>query len=139
MNKKPKDAMKIGLSAEAIVLEKLISFGIKARPAKGHSPFDLELLDGRKIEVKTRVSTCETTSDGRPLYRFIIRRPKQELDRADFFILMINDDFFVIPTVYLSTSSSLAIPWPSGHMKRSKWASFHNRFDLLKKQKTGDK
>lgn len=132
MNAKPKEAMKIGLGAEATVLEKLASLKIKAKPAHGHMPHDIDLLDGRRIEVKTRATTSEVMADGRPMYRFILCRPGiKPIDRAEFFILLIGNDFFVIPTENLSTKSSLIIPWPAG-MKRAKWAAYHNRFDLLK-------
>lgn len=128
--------MKIGLGAEARVLEKLNSLGIKAKPAHGHMPHDIELSDGRRVEVKTRATTSETMSDGRPMYRFILCRPGvKPIERADFFILLIGDDFFVIPTENLSTSSSIIIPWPTGKMHRAKWTMYYNRFDLMKKEK----
>ena len=133
MNTKQKYAVKIGLGAEAAVLEKLASLNIKARPARGHLPHDIELMDGRRIEVKTRTTTTELTPDGRLSFRFILCRPGvKPIDRADFFILLINDDFFVIPTENISTCSSLIIPWPTGKAHRSKWSMYHNRFDLLK-------
>lgn len=132
MNGKPKEAMKIGLGAEATVLEKLASLKIKAKPARGHAPHDIDLMDGRRIEVKTRATTSEKMADGRPMYRFMLCRPGvSPSERAEFFILLIGADFFVIPTDHLSTMSSLVIPWPAG-LKRAKWAKYHNRFDLLK-------
>ena len=135
MKSKPQDAVKLGIGAEATVLDKLNSLGLKAKPARGHMPYDILLSDGRRVEVKTRFFTSKKTSDGRPVYDFILCGTGVDPhDRADFFICVIIDEFFVIPTENLDHRGHISIQWPTGHMKRSKWAMYHNQFDLLKEK-----
>lgn len=126
-------ALQLGVEAEIIVSEKLNSLGIKHQLMPHHHVFDIQLENGKTVDVKSRINqSIAPSAAGRlktPQWRFVARKEKKG-NYTDFFILYIwaTKDFFVVPNEDVH-NDQIVFCWPP--KKPSKWHKYHNRFDLL--------
>lgn len=125
---------KPGSEIENLVSKKLTSLGIENKQMPHLHPFDIMLDNGLKVDVKASFIEQKTSKTQRhTMYGFSVQKNKRG-DYCDFFICYIakTGDYFIIPNNEVNTVSRIYIAWPTPERSWSKWASFHNRFDLLK-------
>lgn len=122
-----------GEESEARVSQKLAEHGIKNRLMPlGHS-YDIELENGKRIDVKSaHIKNVTSKAQKHEMYRF--RTRTDEKNDCDFFICHIvpHDAFFVIPKHEVSGSGFLYIAYPESGRSWSKWLDYKDRFDLLR-------
>ena len=122
----------ISYQSEILVSSKLAQLGYPNKIKQSGHPYDIELENGIKIDVKhTDIphKCCKRQiSDG---WRFV--HLKHGTD-CDFFICVIpSGEMFVIPSSETRKNTYIVIMWPQMGQKKSKWAKFYNRFDLLER------
>jgi len=123
---------KLGYDAEEFVSKVLTENGIQNKLTNSR-PVDIILDNGLNIEVKSR-SKSQFTKTSKNFYYFPLARDIVK-GSADFYILVINEDCFVIPSHDVPAHGGIGFVWPKTTSKRGKfsnWTEYHNRFDLLK-------
>ena len=129
-----------GVNAENIVSDILSEKGIINKPMPFHSPFDILLDNGLRVEVKSASKKISPKSQNGYSYYNINIRKLGRGDYADFFAILIEQKtLFIIPSSEFNKSCShVRIFWPR-NTKTSKWEKYINRFDLLKQPKGATK
>jgi hypothetical protein len=121
-----------GYEAEEYVSRRLLELGIQ-NTLTNSRPIDIVLDNGIKIEVKSRTKPHPNKySDN--LYFFPLAKDVKK-NIADFYILVIYEDCFVIPSSDIPVHGGIGFVWPKTTSKVGKfsnWTEYHNRFDLLK-------
>jgi len=123
---------KLGYDAEEFVSKVLTENGIPNRLTNSR-PVDIILDNGLKLEVKSR-SKSQRTKTSKNFYYFPLIRDVVK-GNADFYILVIKKDCFVIPSNVVPIHGGIGFVWPKTTSKIgrfSNWTEYHNRFDLLK-------
>lgn len=127
--------VKAGMDIEDYVSESLTKMGITNELKSHHHPFDIELLDGTRIDVK---SSAPLKNFPKNTYNF--HPPgKEKGEYADFYVCVTSDtkDIFVIPFHEIKKGTPIRFCFPP-KKKGSKWHKFHNRFDLLSPSLTNE-
>lgn len=98
-------------------------------------PYDIELQDGRKIDVKASFHTIHPKSQYSPFYSFKLGK-KRRGEYADFFILVVvpTNDIYIIPNSVLKPGLEyIRIPELKTRQKSHsrKYDKFKNNFDVL--------
>lgn len=123
-----------GTEIENLVAKKLTSLGIKNTLMPHNHPFDIQLPNGRRIDVKSTFREARTSPSQRhTMYHFSIGKDTRG-NYCDFFICYIEptNDFFVIPNHKLGMVNSLYISWPTPERNWAGWDEYHNRWELLR-------
>ena len=123
---------KLGYDAEEFVSKVLTDNGIPNKLTNSR-PIDIILDNGLKLEVKSR-SKSQPTKTSKNFYYFPLIRDVVK-GTADFYILVINEDCFVIPSSDVPGHGGIGFVWPKTTSKQgrfSNWTEYHNRVDLLK-------
>jgi hypothetical protein len=126
-----KDAVRKGREAEDRVYQKLELLGMNPKMMPWKHPFDILLGNGKRIDVKTTDTymNIKVGSRSYKYYRFRTRK-EQKQDFADFFILVIENDYYVIPYEAAPRDNIFLYK----HIcKTAKWSRFLNAFSLLVK------
>ena len=126
---------KLGYDAEEFVSKVLTENGIPNKLTSSR-PIDIILDNGLKLEIKSR-SKSQPTKTSKNFYYFPLIRDVVK-GNADFYILVINEDCFVIPSNDVPSHGGIGFVWPKTISKQgrfSNWTEYHNRFDLLKEAK----
>lgn len=129
-----------GMSIEEEVSRILISHGIENKLMPTNHPYNIELADGRRVEVKSRKSTIMRTESGKQNFYFSLfhdsKRNNKASDRAEFFILVLPNDYglFVVPSCKIpERTKGISFCYPEGEgTRKSKFWQYRDRFDLLK-------
>lgn len=126
----------ISYQSEVLVSSKLAGLGYPNKIKRAGHPYDIELDNGTRIDVKhTDHSHKYYRGQVSPGWRFV--HFKRGVD-CDFFICVIpSGEMFVIPSSETVRNTYIVIMWPQTGQKKSKWAKFYNRFDLLGKESNG--
>lgn len=104
-----------------------------------HHPFDILLANGTRVDVKSAAHPLHPPSQYAPYYNFNLGQ-KRRGEYADFFILVpLKDgdicDIYIIPRDVVPNVDYFRLPALSDEerqkAKRSKYAVYKNRFDLL--------
>lgn len=116
-----------GMIVEDEIAQELRKRGFPCHTMNYRAEFDIQLEDGRTVEVKSRLRkqkspTCDS------FYFFVLRRTGKTFV-PDFYVLKIFDDTFIIPSEDLNGKSAIGFRWPTE--KRTTWQKYHNRYDLL--------
>src|SRR5688572_24657506 len=87
-----------GLQAEEKVSLKLGALGLRNKRMTFKHPFDIELENGKRIDVKvaTVAGKINVGVHKYEFYRFYMAKSKKQ-DFTDFFILVVGDTYYVIP------------------------------------------
>jgi hypothetical protein len=123
-----------GHEAEEYISDKLNHMGIQNELMPLHSPYDIKLSSGVKVEIKSAFTDFEPGKGQKStVYKFRVSKNTRG-NYFDFLICYIQPtgDFFVIPGDKIGKIESLYITWPASKQGAGKWHEFHNRFDLLK-------
>jgi len=98
--------------------------------AYGH-PFDIELENGIRIDVKS-TRLWKPPSHKGP-HSYLAGHAKGGRDCDFFFIFIDEETYFIVPSVG-APKHAIVIPWPPSR-KPSKYQQYYKRFDLLKAAK----
>lgn len=127
-------AGKDGQEIEWLVSEKLKSIGLENELMPLRHPFDIQLKNGIRIDVKaTWTKSITSPFQKNEMYRFGVKK-KRKAGACDFYICYIapHNVFFVIPEKEVNLSNFLYISYPEPKRSWSKWQDYENRFDLLR-------
>lgn len=130
-----KGTSKVGSKAEMLVSSKLLERGIGHKLMSYHSPFDILLDNGLRVEVKasSRVSQKEVVS---PYYKFSTGSGIKG-DYTDFmaFVLLDTKEIFIVPFSRVITTSKFGFVWPKTNRQGVSLdiGQYLNRFDFLTK------
>jgi len=126
-----------GARGEVITSRKLDALGISHKLMPHMHPFDIQFKNGLRGDVKSAFKVTSALVKGRDgvkkfvakFYQFKIVPHQDAL--LDFYIFLIVPtlDFFVVPAKEASSNIRISVNWKDG----SKWAQYHNRFDLISK------
>lgn len=118
---------------EEYVSLKLSDMGIHNTLMAYRHPFDILLNNGLRLDVKSCKHSKGLTVKTK-MYSFNLRLDKKPKDYCDYIICVLVEsrDIFVIP-LSECRNSHVRFSFPTPNIGRvSKWAQYHNRFDLLK-------
>ena len=121
-----------GIKWEEKISVRLSDMGIENELMPYRHPFDILAHGKVRIDVKASHGLKTPTNKGirSPQYFFNIRK----VEAADIFVFVMIPigEVFVVPANYLhGRCISVAICWPSKHLKGSKFARFHEAWDLI--------
>lgn len=122
--------VKKGVDSEERVSEKLNNLGIEHKLMPLQHPFDIQLANGKRIDVKSAYKKMHPKSQRYDYYSFGIEKTRRG-NYADFFILYIvpEDLCLVVPFEY-APKEMIHINTPI--YSKGKFARFINNFDLLR-------
>lgn len=117
----------IGYKYEEFVSKKFIEMGIENKLMPNHSPFDMLLNNGLKIEIKYR---SRPHKDSSGYLRYAVTKSKRKI-MPDFYVIVIKEDLYIIPMDFCG--SEISIPVEPIYNRSNKWESVKNNFSLLSK------
>lgn len=130
---------KDGAEVEQMVSDLLCENGVPNKLMPNHDMHDIELMDGRRVEVKARLHTTQRTKTGKAHYHFTLIKPCHGTaqQRAEFYVLVLpNHDVFVIPSSEIPdgrVAIDFCVPEAkNGKGRKNPYWQYKNRFDLLK-------
>ena len=128
-----------GADMELEVSRQLSALGIQNRLMPNHAAYDIELADGRRIEVKSAFSNLVSPSisaktNTENMYRFNINK-RNRGEYADFFICVVvpTMDLFIIPASEAPMDFVVINYREQEDRYESKSFRYRGRFDLLTK------
>jgi hypothetical protein len=124
-----------GMQVENKVSATLTDNGIKNKLMPNKHHHDIELPDGRRVEVKARLATIQRTPEGKEKYHFTLVKNGAARERAEFFVLVSPYDTFVVPSCEIpdkTVAIDFCYPETDSGRRKSKYWQYRNRFDLLK-------